>query len=183
MALLWLWCHAELMALELQQVLQQTKVTPPDRVNFQELRFNELLKEPMELSGYLEYPKPGQLVKVVESPFQESMLVDGDYVEISRNGRSRRLSLRNRRPALVMLQSIEALLAGNSDMLQETFETELAGTLEEWHLKLIPISERLARQLQCLTVQGGENTIDAIRIVMGNGEWQHLHILHETAPQ
>jgi len=169
-------------ALELDEVLEGTRVTPPDRVPFRELRYNALLKEPMELSGYLEYPKPGQLRKVVLSPFQESMLVDGDHVEISRDGRSRRLSLKNRRPVLLMLQSIESLLAGNGEALAQYFQMELSGTLENWCLEMTPSSEHLARQLDGLTVRGGLGRIDDMRFEMQNGEWQLLQIVHDATP-
>jgi len=103
-------------------------------------------------------------------------------VVISRDGRSRRLSLKNRRPILVMLQSIESLLAGNSESLERYFGIDLSGTPEGWRLQLTPSSERLARHLQNLTVRGGASTIDDIRFEMQNGEWQHLEILHDTDP-
>jgi hypothetical protein len=180
--MLWLTSALPAHALQLSEVLDRARVTPPDRVPFRELRYNALLKEPMELSGYLEYPQPGQLRKVVLSPFQESMLVDGDQVEISRDGRSRRLSLKNRKPILLMLQSIESLLAGDTEALERYFQLELSGTLENWCLQLTPSSERLARQLEGLTVRGGLDRIDDIRFQMHNGEWQLLQILHDMAP-
>lgn len=178
----WLAAAPEAGALELGEVLEQTRVTPPDRVAFRELRYNALLQEPMELAGYLEYPRPGQLRKVVTSPFEESLLVDGDRVVISRDGRTRRLSLKNRRPVLVMLQSIESLLAGNSASLEQYFAIDLSGTLESWRLKLTPTSDRLARHLQSLTVCGGASTINDIRFEMQNGEWQRLEMLHDAGP-
>lgn len=164
-------------ALETEDILAQTKVNPPDRVSFTETRYNKLLKEPIVLSGYLEYSKAGQLLKVVETPFKESMLVDGDHVEITRNGKARRLSLKNRKPLLVMLQSMESLLAGKSESLEKSFSTELTGTTGDWHLRLTPRSERLAEYLSRLTVHGNQSSLTDIRFDLGNGEWQHLEII------
>jgi hypothetical protein len=179
--ILWL-CTGHLAhALELGDVLERTRVSPPDRVSFRETRFNPLLKEPIELTGYLEYPKAGQLRKVVESPFQESMLVNGDTIERTREGRTRRLSLKNQKSIFTFLQSIESLLAGNTAMLEQLFELELSGTEESWRLRLTPISERLAKQLDHLTVRGGLETIDEIRFDMPNGEWQQLEIIQAVA--
>ena len=169
-------------ALDLQEVLDRARVTPPDRVRFREQRHNPLLKAPMELSGYLEYAAPGQLRKVVESPFQESMLFDGDQVEISRDGQVRRIGLKSRKSILVMLQTIESLLSGDSQSLHRYFDVALTGTLKRWHLKLIPSSGRLSRQLRSLTVNGGDDTINNLRFEMQNGEWQHLEIIHVAAP-
>lgn len=170
-------------ALEIGSLLERIRVAPPDRVAFHELRYNSLLKEPMELSGYLEYPEPGKMRKVIEAPFQEALLVDGDSIEIVRDGRTRRLSLRNRKPALVMLQSIESLLAGNAESLNRYFEPLLHGSEEAWRLQLTPKPERLARQLSGITVCGGRDAIDSIRFDMHNGEWQLLQILHDRDPR
>lgn len=176
-ATLWFGAGPAAQALELSDVLERTRVSPPDRVNFKETRHNPLLKEPLELTGYLEYAQVGQLRKVVESPFQESMLVDGDTIELVRDGRTRRVSLRNRKSMLTMLQSIESLLAGNTEMLERLFELELAGTADNWQLRLTPIAARLAKQLNQLTVCGGGRAINDIRFDMQNGEWQHLEII------
>jgi hypothetical protein len=180
--LFWLAYSPTAQALDLQEILERARVTPPDRVRFREQRHNPLLKAPMELSGYLEYAAPGQLRKVVESPFQESMLFDGDQVEISRDGQVRRIGLKSRKSILVMLQSIESLLSGDSQSLRRYFDVELTGTLKRWHLKLIPSSGRLSRQLRGLTVNGGDDTINNLRFEMQNGEWQHLEIIHDAAP-
>jgi len=178
-ALLWFGGVPAAFSLEINTLLDRIRVTPPDRVAFRELRNNSLLKEPIELSGYLEYPEPGKMRKVVESPFQESLLVDGDSVEITRDGRTHRLSLRNRKPALVMLQSIESLLAGKAESLNRYFEPVLSGTEDDWNLQLTPKSARLAKQLSGVTVSGGRDAIDSIQFDMQNGEWQLLQILHD----
>jgi len=164
-------------ALELGEVMDQIRVEPPSRTAFREERFNPLLQDPLVLTGYLEYPEPGHLVKVVETPFHESMEVDGDQVEISRDGKKRRLSLKNRKPMLVMLQSIESILSGQADALAEHFDTELTGTADNWQLQLVPRSRRLARHLDSMTVKGNGETVDSILFQMDNGDWQRLEIL------
>lgn len=179
---LWLGTGAIAHALELSEVLERTRVTPPGRVSFRETRYNPLLKEPLELTGYLEYPQAGKLRKVVESPFQESMLVDGDTIELVREGRTQRVSLRNRKSILSMLQSIESLLGGNVSELEGVFEHELTGTEDDWRLRLTPTTKSLAKQLDQLTVCGGQSTIDELRFEMQNGEWQHLEIIR-TVPE
>jgi outer membrane lipoprotein-sorting protein len=163
-------------ALEMADLLARIKVTPPDRVAFSETRHNALLKEPLLLTGYLEYPKPGQLRKVVKTPFEESMLVDGDQVEITRDGKSKRLSLKNRKPIQLILQSIESLLAGNSEALESIFAAKLSGTEDDWCLELTPRSKSLAMHLRLLTVTGDQASLTDIRFDLENGEWQHLEV-------
>jgi len=173
----WLLFSCAAFALELGDVMDQVRVEPPSRVAFREERFNPLLQDPLVLTGFLEYPEPGHLVKLVETPFHESMEVDGDEVEISRDGKKRRLSLKNRKPMLIMLQSIESILSGRADALAEHFETELTGCADDWQLQLVPRSKRLARHLQGMTVKGDGKSVASILFQMDNGDWQRLEIL------
>jgi hypothetical protein len=175
--LVWLLFSCTAFALELGDVMDQVRVEPPGRVAFREERFNPLLQDPLVLTGFLEYPEPGHLVKLVETPFHESMQVDGDEVEISRDGKKRRLSLKNRKPMLIMLQSIESILSGQADALAEHFETELTGCVDDWQLQLTPRSKRLARHLQGMTVKGDGTSVGSILFQMDNGDWQRLEIL------
>lgn len=179
---IWLLFSGAAFALELDDVMDQVRVEPPNRVAFREERFNPLLQEPLVLTGFLEYPERGHLVKRVETPFHESMQVDGDEVEISRDGKKRRLSLKNRKPMLIMLQSIESLLSGQAEALAENFETGLSGCVDDWQLQLVPRSRRLARQLQSMTVKGNGESVTSILFQMDNGDWQRLEIL-PPAPQ
>ena len=173
----WLLFSCAAFALELGDVMDQVRVEPPSRVAFREERFNPLLQDPLVLTGFLEYPEPGHLVKLVETPFHESMEVDGDEVEISRDGKKRRLSLKNRKPMLIMLQSIESILSGRADALAEHFETALTGCADDWQLQLVPRSKRLARHLQGMTVKGDGKSVASILFQMDNGDWQRLEIL------
>jgi hypothetical protein len=163
--------------LELSELFEHIRLSPPDRAAFREVRHNPLFQQPMELSGYLEYPRAGQLRKVIEQPFEETMAVDGDTLELTRDGRTKRLSLKNRESILAFLRSIESLLAGDAAMLEALFEVELSGTLDSWRLRLVPASGSLGRQLELLTVSGGPSHIEQIRFDMTNGEWQRLEIV------
>lgn len=168
--------------LELAGLLERIRVEPPARVAFTEQRQNRLLKEPMVLGGHLAYLDAGHLQKVVETPFTETLSIEGDEVTISGNGRERRLSLRNRQSFRVMLQGIEAVMAGDGAVLQEHFEVALAGDDRDWRIELVPRSGRLARQLQGMSVAGAGDLVRSIRFELADGEWQRLELLHEEAP-
>jgi hypothetical protein len=174
---------AKLWALDLNTVFENTSVTPPARVDFREERHNPMLKEPILLTGYLEYLKPGFLRKVVESPFEESFLITDEYIEIVQGGETRRLSLNKGKSIRAMLDGIEAVLAGQTDKLSTFFKYELSGTEESWSLHLVPRSKRVAAQMSGMLVKGDACAIHSIRIDIREGEWSLLEILDtETAP-
>lgn len=168
--------------LELADLLERIRVEPPARVAFTEQRQNRLLKEPMVLGGHLAYLDAGHLEKVVETPFAETLSIEGDEVTISGNGRERRLSLRNRQSFRVMLQGIEAVMAGDGAVLQEHFDVSLSGDNTDWRIDLVPRSDRLAKQLQGMSVAGAGDLVRSIRFELADGEWQRLELLHEEAP-
>lgn len=167
---------------ELASLLERIRVEPPARVAFSEQRQNRLLKEPMVLGGHLAYLDAGHLQKVVETPFSETLSVEGDEIALSGNGRERRLSLRNRQSFRVMLQGIEAVMAGDVAVLEEHFEVALTGDEADWRIDLVPRSGRLAKRLQGMTVAGAGDRVQSIRFELADGEWQRLELLHDGAP-
>jgi len=172
-----------LWSLDLQTVLENTAVKPPARIGFREERHNPMLKEPIMLTGYLEYLKPGQLRKVIETPFEEAILITEYSIVIERDGKTRRLSLRKSKAVRAMLGGIEAILAGQTDRLASVFRYELSGTSAAWSLQLEPISAKLSAQLTAMLVQGDENSANSIRMELKDGEWSLMEfLLDESGP-
>jgi hypothetical protein len=169
-------CSSCAWSLELKTVLDNTAVTPPARVEFREERYNPMLKEPILLSGYLEYLESGHLRKVVETPFEEAFLITEGYIEIERDGETRRLSVGKSKLIRAMLGGIEAILAGQADKLDSLFRYELSGTEDCWSLHLEPLSRKIARQLKSMLVQGDEHSTHSIRLDLKDGEWSLMEI-------
>jgi len=168
-------------ALELEQVLTNTLITPPTSVSFREERHNPLLKEPMVLTGRLEYLEAGALRKVVTAPFEESYLVGPGQIEIERDGETRKLSIGKSGPLRTMLSGIEAILAGEVANIESVFVSELSGTEDQWVLLLKPRSRRVAKYLKGLQVTGDEQAVNSIRFDMKGDEWHVMEILHNAA--
>lgn len=164
-------------SLELRTVLENAAVTPPSRIVFTEQRHNKLLKEPIILSGYLEYIKAGELRKVIETPFVEAFLITQDNIEIERDGKTRRLSLNRSKPIRAMLVGIEAILAGQVDKLSSIFRYELSGTSCAWSLRLEPLSRDVSKHLTAMLVEGDENSAKSIRLELKDGEWSLMEFL------
>jgi Outer membrane lipoprotein carrier protein LolA-like len=168
-------------SLDIQTVLNSATVSPPARVGFREERHNKMLKEALILTGYLEYLEAGRLRKVVESPFQEALLIDNDRIEIERDGKTRTLSLSKSRPLQTMLGGIEAILAGQTARVERVFNYQLSGTADDWSMQLTPHSRRISKHLTGLLVTGNSAAVTSIRIDLKDGEW-HLMEIVKTDP-
>lgn len=164
-------------SLELEAVLNSVAVSPPSRVDFREERHNPMLQDPMMLTGYLEYLGAGVLHKVIQTPFEEALLVNHDQVTIERDGEVRRLALGRSRSLKTILGAIEAILSGDSNKLESIFDYELSGTSDEWSVRLTPISRRIAKHLSSLQIKGGDQALSSIRVDLEPGEWHVIHIL------
>lgn len=174
---------ADLPSLDLRTVLANTTVTPPGRVRFREERHNPMLAEPLVLTGHLEYLELGVLRKVIETPFQEAFQVDAQHIIIERDGQSRKLSLNKSRSLRTILGAIEAILAGEADRLESDFDYELSGTVDSWTVRLTPISQRIAKQLESLQVSGDGESATGIRVDLAGGEWHQMEISRNVATQ
>lgn len=163
---------------DLKTVFENVAVTAPARVAFREERHNSMLKEPIVLTGYLEYLEPGHLRKVIETPFNESFLIADDRIEVNRDGKVRKLSLSKSKSLKALLGGIEAILAGQADKLDGMFNYELTGTACAWSLRLEPKSKKISSHLASMLVTGGEDVVSSIRVDMKKGEWSLMDILH-----
>jgi hypothetical protein len=164
-------------ALDLDAVLKNVAVLPPASVDFREIRHNPLFDEPLILTGHLEYIEAGQLRKVVETPFKEAFLINSDHIEVERNGKIEKLSLKKNKFLKVMLGGIEAILAGQPENLASIFSYKLTGTSSCWSLKLEPLSRSASRHLASLLVTGDEKSVNSIRFDLKDGEWHLMEII------
>jgi len=165
--------------LELQTVLEKTTVTPPDQVGFREQRHNPMLKEPLVLTGTLEYLRAGVLRKTIETPFQESFLIESDHVVIERDGDIRRLPLKKSRSLRTILGTIEAILSGRADKIEAEFTHQIGGTPDAWSVMLTPVSHGMRKQLVSLQVNGNDQSVTSIRIDLKGDEWHVMEIFHD----
>ena len=167
-------------SLSIEAVLDRTTIIPPSRVGFREVRHNQMLKDNLVMTGYLEYLEAGSLRKVIETPFEEAYLIRSDRIEIDRHGVTKTLPLRKSRILRTMLSGIEAILAGETEQLASVFDYELSGVEEDWSLQLLPRSKKMVKQVTSLTVTGDLESVTAIRFDLKDGEWHNMEIIQAS---
>lgn len=168
-------------ALELDEILEASRVTPPARVDFTEERHSPLFDEALVLAGYLEYLDRGVLNKVIETPFSEAFLIEHGEISLRRDGETRTVSLERSQELATIIGAIEAILSGEATRLETLFEYELSGTQTDWSMELRPRSRRAARNLSSLSISGTSDSVARILIDLQDGEYQVMTILPEAA--
>lgn len=146
----------------------------PNRIAFTEEHVSAVFKEPLISSGWLEYaPASGQLSKVVTSPEEISMVIGDEDVFMTREGRTRRLSLRKRPEMSALLNAFRALAQGDSTALTNHFGVESESLDEDrWRLTLTPNHTRLARVVERISIEGQGNVVHSIRTRKDESDWR-----------
>lgn len=170
-------------SLELDVILEKAAVAPPSRVGFREERHNPMLKEPLVLTGHLEYLGDGVLRKTIATPFEESFLIESDRIVIERAGDVRTLPLKKSRSLRTILGTIEAILSGRSDRIESEFTHQIGGTARAWSVMLAPVSRSMRRQLVSLQITGNDRSVTSIRIDLKGGEWHVMEVFHDDIEQ
>ncbi len=139
--------------LDAQALIARLARPAPARIDFVEVRFSPMLREPLIVSGELGYMGPGNLERRVLSPYREQATIRGESVRVEREGTPPRSFALKRAPELrALLSGFAALLAGDPAALERNFKVELSGDEHAWTLALLPL-ERAQRRQQ-ITVNG-----------------------------
>jgi hypothetical protein len=167
-------------SIDLETVLARARVTPPARVSFVEERENPLFVAPLELTGYLEYAGPGDLRKVIETPFKDVFSIKEGEIELESDGEPRNLPAAAGRVLEAMLGAIEAILSGDASGLESVFVYEISGTENHWTIDLAPQSRRVRRHVRELRVTGDADSVSRIVIDLDDGERHTMRILRDA---
>jgi Outer membrane lipoprotein carrier protein LolA-like len=127
----------------------------PASVAFTEARFSALLKEPLVVSGELEYAGPASLDRRVTEPYRESTAIRGESVRLERDGEPERTFALKRVPELrALLSGFVALLSGDATSIRKDFSVESGGDDASWRLELKPVEASARRRLMEIVVNG-----------------------------
>jgi len=167
------WDFAQLMA-QLAQV--QTS-----RARYSEVKRVAVLQKPLRLSGTLLYERPARIEKHQTQPVKESIRVDGDWLSVEREGKTRRIALQNAPLVAALVESLRATLAGDSAELERLFSVSVEGTRQRWTLALTPREAEIAGVVQNIVIAGSGSRLVRIEILEPGGDGSVMTI-HEESP-
>jgi len=167
------WDFARLMG-ELAQV--QTS-----RARYSEVKRVALLQKPLQLSGTLLYARPGRIEKRQTLPVEEVISVDGDWLTVEREGKTRRISLQSATLVAALVESLRATLAGDGAELERLYRVRVQGTRQRWTLVLAPREVEVAGVVKSIVIAGSGSRIGRLEILEPGGDGSVMTI-HEESP-
>lgn len=169
-------------AFDLDTLMAGLAQHPGGRAQFVEKRYLALLDQPVVAKGEMIYTAPGRLEKRTLEPSPETLVLDGDTLQLERGRRKMTIQLASRPEALAFVDSIRGTLAGNRQALEKNYTLQLSGRRDEWVLTLLPVQPQIAGLLRQITVTGQGGQVRGIEYLQADGDRSVLSIQPIAAP-
>lgn len=153
-----------------ERILSRVASQASHETGFVELRYLRFLDEPVESSGRLAYQPPNRLERRTEKPRPEVLVLDGQTLSMTRDGRTRSLDVSQLPAVGALVGSIRDLLAGEVAPLQRRYRTIAQGDDANWQLVLLPADPDLASLVIRIVVAGQADRIATIEILQADGD-------------
>jgi hypothetical protein len=159
-------------AFTLPALMQALAAVPAAQAHFTEVRRMQLLRVPLEVQGTLRYVRPDTLERRVHSPYEETILIEGNRVNIDNPARGERRSyaLASLPAAYALVESLRATLAGDLAALERHYDVRFAGGRAAWTLSLVPRDAGVAQMLAAVRLQGSAARITRIEFDEAAGD-------------
>lgn len=138
--------------------------------SFTEQRFVQGLDAPLESSGVLSFVAPDRLMRRTLKPRAEAMLVEGNTLTLTRNGRSRSFALDATPEMVALVEAVRGTLTGNAATLTRHFRTRIDGDAERWTLELTPIEPQLAGAVRSVVIGGRGGEARSVELLLTGGD-------------
>jgi hypothetical protein len=136
-----------------------------------------MLKGPLIDGGVLVYAAPNRLEKKTVSPEAEDLVIDGDTLTITREGKTETLNLPNYPQIAAFIEGIRATLGGDLGTLQQIYETDLRGDSGNWLLELRPRDPAMRAVVRLIDISGSGAEITRIQTVEHDGDRTDMAIV------
>lgn len=159
---------------ELMQLLAQHKSA---KASFVERKYIAFVDQPIESSGELAFTAPDRLEKRTLTPRPESLVLEGDSLQVEQAGKRRlNISLQSHPEAAAFVESIRGTLAGDLAALQKYYTLDLSGRAERWTLVLVPNQPRMQKIVSRIRIEGAQSLVKLITFEQADGDRSEMLI-------
>lgn len=161
---------ARAQALDLKTLMQRMAQRKSGESRFTEERTVSGIDGPLQASGTLSFVAPDRFARHTLHPTKETMEVQGRTLLLKRGPRTRQMDMDAVPELAALLDAMRATLTGDAVLLQRYFRTELSGSDAKWVLRLLPLDERLARQVRQIELVGQAADLRSIELQLTGGD-------------
>lgn len=147
---------------------------------FEEEKFLAMLAAPLRSSGRLYFWPPSTLLRRVEAPSPQEILVTEDRVRISDGKKVQSIDLAARSEVRPLVESMIWIFTGNRESLERVYEVDyqsaVGGRAASWQVRLIPKQGPLSQLVSELRVAGSGPVADTLELLETSGDRTHTRI-------
>ncbi|ARU05061.1 hypothetical protein CCO03_10495 [Comamonas serinivorans] len=143
---------------------------PSGDATFVETKHLALLAQPLVSKGTLNYAPPDKLAIRTTEPKPEAIVVDGDWLSRTADGKTRRIQLSAQPEATGIIEGIRGSLSGNRTALDQNFELSVSGSANQWRMGLVPKDSRVRKLITRIAIEGRQNAITRITTEQADGD-------------
>ena len=165
---------------DIDQLMHGLAQTRSAQARFVEKKTIAILDQPVESSGELFYNAPDRLEKRTVKPKPETMVVDGDQLEIERGRQKIKLQVQEYPELAAFIDSIRGTLAGDRKALERSYQLSLEGSAKGWTLKLVPVGSKMKQVVALIRVTGVRDGLRSIDVMQVDGD-SSLMLIEEVA--
>jgi outer membrane lipoprotein-sorting protein len=159
-----------------EQVLAELAQNKQGRATFVETKYLAVLDGPIKSSGTLSFESPARIEKDTLQPKREVLVLDGDTLTVTRDGRTMTVNLRDHAQVLSFVAAIRGVLLGNAQLLEQVYKIDLSGSQASWRMVLTPRDEKLASVIKEIRMGGGGGQMRSVEYVEPNGDHAVMQI-------
>jgi len=163
----------------LMQALARTKVS---RATFVEHKYIAMLDAPVKSSGELLFTAPDRLERRTLKPREESVVLQGDTLTLTRGARQTVLQLQEYPAIAALTESVRSTLAGDRVALERHYQLTLSGNEARWSLLLVPREARLRGWVLEIRIDGERSEVRTVEILQSDKDRSVMSIQKAGAP-
>lgn len=158
------------------ELMDALATTTHGAATFTEMKYLNILDEPVESSGELLFVPPDRLEKLTLKPRVEALLLKGQVLTVEGPLQNQELSLKDYPEVAGMIESIRATLAGDRGALELLYRLDLEGNSDRWTLVLTPLDTRLDRLIDRIRMEGTGGQLRKVEIWQADGDHSVMSI-------
>ena len=167
---------------DLDQLMNGLAQTRSGHARFVEKKSIAILEQPVESSGDLLYTAPDRLEKRTLKPKLETMVVNGDNLQIERGRQKIQLQLQTYPELAAFIDSIRGTLAGDRKALERSYQLSLEGAAQGWTLKLVPLDSKMKQVVALIRITGVRDELRSIHVTQVDGDSSVMQIEKVATP-
>ena len=150
---------------------------------FEEEKYLALLAAPLRSSGRLFFAPPSSLLRRVEKPRPQDILVAGNQIRISDESGEQRIDLDVRGEVRPLVESMIWIFTGDLESLERIYRVDYQvleganGEEDRWQVRLMPRMSPLSDLVRELRVSGRDRAADTLELIETTGDRTVTHIL------